>query len=174
MPISHDTIIKVTLRDRTKLLAYILAIVADEHAAEDILQEISMASVRKIDEIADEEHLLRWLRRAARLEALRHLRERRSNPHPLDVAVLDALEPHWERADASASADISDALRACLAGLSPYARQLIQLRYSEDLSGEQIADRLGRNLRTVYIAMSRSRRQLADCVRSKLNEGGES
>lgn len=174
MPIDHDIIIKVTLRDRTRLLAYILAIIPDEHIAEDILQEVSMASVRKAHDITDEAHLLKWLRRAARLEALRHRRDCKTIPHTLDTNVIDALESHWDQADNVAASDSADALRHCLEQLSPYARQLINLRYTENLTGEQIAKRVDRKLHTVYIAMSRTRSQLADCVRNKLdaNESG--
>ncbi len=170
MPIDHDIIIKVTLRDRTKLLAYILAIVPNEHIAEDILQEVSMASVRKAHDIADEAHLLKWLRSAARLEALRHRRDNRAAPHTLDTGTLDALESHWDKADDVSASDSAEALRECLTKLSPYARQLIDLRYTENLTSQEIADRLDRKLHTVYIAMSRTRAQLADCVRTKLDE----
>ncbi|QNN20806.1 sigma-70 family RNA polymerase sigma factor [Planctomycetales bacterium ZRK34] len=153
------------LRDRTKLLAYILAILPDEHVAEDILQEVSLAAVRKLDEIDSAEHLLLWLRRAARFEALAQHRKRGNSPHMLDAQVLDALESHWKRYDAERAVDWADTLRHCLSKLTPYARKLIELRFAQGLTGEALASAINRKPQAAYIALSRARRALSDCLR---------
>jgi RNA polymerase sigma-70 factor (ECF subfamily) len=165
MPIDHDILVQTLLRDRTKLLAYILAILPDEHAAEDILQEVSLAAVRKLDDIDSGEHLLLWLRRAARFEALAQHRRRGKSPHVLDADVLDALESHWKRYDAVRAIDWADVLRFCLGKLTPYARQLVQLRFGQGLTGEALASAIDRKPQSAYIALSRARRALSDCLR---------
>ena len=165
MPIDHDILVQTLLRDRTKLLAYILAILPDEHAAEDILQEVSMAAVRKLHEIDSADHLLLWLRRAARFEALAQHRKRGNAPHVLDADVLDSLESHWKRYDAERAIDWADALRFCLSKLTPYARRLVELRFGQGLTGEALASAVDRKPQSAYIALSRARRALSDCLR---------
>src|SRR4051794_21632754 len=48
-PIDQESLVIVLLRDRVKLLAYITAIVRDNHLAEDIFQEVALLAVRKRD-----------------------------------------------------------------------------------------------------------------------------
>jgi len=86
--------------------------------------------------------------------------------------VLDLLEEQWRSLDGQSTQAWIDALRVCVSKLTTYARELINLRYVEGLSGVEVARRLGRTSRTVYVALSRVYRQLEDCVRK--TSGGES
>ncbi|MBI1373521.1 MAG: hypothetical protein GC159_12400 [Phycisphaera sp.] len=171
MSIEQDTIVRVLVRDRAVLLAYIWAIVRDNHLAEDILQDVSVLAVNKRDEITDEEHLHGWLRQTARYKSLTALDKRESSPMRLDDRVLEALEAGWrsESADGG-TADLVDALQHCLGKLSGYAKHLVELRYAEGLSGQKLADAVDRNLNTVYVALTRIHRSLGDCVRQQVNE----
>jgi len=63
MAIDQETLVVLLLRERIKLLAYIRAIVRDEHLAEDVFQETSALAVRKRAEIQDGQHFLAWMRR---------------------------------------------------------------------------------------------------------------
>jgi RNA polymerase sigma-70 factor (ECF subfamily) len=161
-------VVRTLLRDRTKLLAYVGVIVRDEHVAEDILQEVSLLAVRKHAQIADERHLLAWLRQAGRQLALQTLRNQRRRPKMLDQAVLDALEGHWMAQDTVQTSDRMDALRHCIEKLNDYPRRLIELRYGEGLNGAELARRVGRKVETIYVALSRAHQSLAQCVRRQL------
>ena len=86
-------------------------------------------------------------------------------------SVLELLEDHWSSGDA-APASARKALRECVEKLSPYARQLIQMRYVDDLSGQEVAERLNRSPNTVYVALSRTYRHLAGCVERRLAREG--
>ncbi len=165
MVMDQYTIVRTLLRDRTRLLAYIWTIVHDEHLAEDIYQELSELVLRKQDHFQDEAHLLRWARRAARFRAIRALRQRHSAPMLLSDETLDLLESHWNDADAQRQQMPIDALCHCLSKLSPYARRIITFRYVHNLTGDSLAQKLRRSRNTVYVAMSRIHRTLAQCIR---------
>lgn len=168
MHIDREAVVRTLLRDRVRLLAYICVIVRDEHLAEDIFQEVSLLAVRKFEQIADESHLHRWLRQAARTAGLQALRNRRRRIPTLDVTVLDALEGHWDRETDSPSADAAEALRRCLDRLGATARRLLDLRYGEGLRVAEVAERVGRKVETVYVGLSRAHQAFGGCVRKRL------
>jgi RNA polymerase sigma-70 factor, ECF subfamily len=158
------------LRERVKLLAYITAIVRDDHLAEDVFQEVAVLAVRKRDEIRDDRHFLAWMRLTARHRALKVLRQRQ-HFLLLDEDLLDKLDEQWAERDASSASDLVDALAHCLEGLSPHARNLVRLRYADGISGMRLAEVVDRSLNTVYVTLSRIHRSLGDCIRQRLREG---
>jgi RNA polymerase sigma-70 factor len=164
MAVDQQVVLRALLADRTKLLAYITAIMPDEHLAEDIFQEISLLAVRKHEQIQDDTHLMAWLRKAARLSALQVRRNQSRRPMLLDGVVMDALESHWNDKAQESSSDRMDMLRKCMEKLNGYPRELIELRYGEGITGTALANRVGRKVQTVYIALSRAQKSLAECV----------
>jgi RNA polymerase sigma-70 factor (ECF subfamily) len=156
------------LADRTKLLAFIWSIVRDFHATEDIFQEVAMAAMLHADEITDTEHLLSWARQAARFRGIDWLRSQKRQPSLLDDDVLDLLEGQWSSLDATSASLLADALRDCVHKLTDYARRLLTLRYAEGLAGLEVAERVGRNPRAVYVALGRTYRQLEACLQGRL------
>ncbi|QNN24792.1 sigma-70 family RNA polymerase sigma factor [Planctomycetales bacterium ZRK34] len=166
MAIEQDTIVRVLVKDRARLLAYIWAIVSDVHVAEDVLSEVTVLAVKKREQIADEAHLAGWLRIAARTEALKALRTDRSRPTPMSDQLIDLLDAEWATRDAQSSNDLADALQICMQRLSPRARQLVKLRYAEGLSGAVLAEKLNQRIKSIYVAISRVHRALGDCIRA--------
>jgi RNA polymerase sigma-70 factor (ECF subfamily) len=166
----RDSVVRLLVSERMKLLAWIRAMVRDEHLAEDVLQDVSIVAVNKCEEIRDARGFPAWARQVARYKALHILRERRSAPIFLDERTLALLERHWQTYDFPASGDLKDFLRECLELLSPDARELIRLRHQEGKSGAFSAEVLGRPLNTVYVTLSRAYSKLADCIRKRLAE----
>jgi len=164
--------VRTLLAERGTLLGFIHSLVRDRHLAEDVFQSVMVAAISKRDEIQDREHLLKWLRTAARFEAMSQLRGRRGEPAGLDDSVLNLLEAHWARHDNYPGSVKADALRRCVALLTPNARDLLRLRYEEGISGERLAAAVGKGLNTVYVALTRIHRALADCVRNRLKAEG--
>jgi RNA polymerase sigma-70 factor (ECF subfamily) len=168
MALPQDIVVQLLLKHRGKLLGAIRAMVADEHLAEDIFQEISIAAVNKCGEIASIEHFSAWVRHAARYQSLNALRNRNRVPRVLSDEVLDALEHHWKKFDAESDSTLSEALKTCLERLSPYARQIVETRYVQQKVGEDLANALQRSLNTVYVALSRVHNTLRDCLRRQI------
>lgn len=157
---------------RHLLLVYVRAIVGSRQACEDIVQEAAMICLRKHDDVPDEAAFEGWIRRVCRFQALKHLeRHRRERPAEAEqLAVLAEAELAEEAADTAD--DRLSALRACVERLPPSSRELVRLRYAEELPGEEIARRLGRPINTVYVTLCRLHKALADCVRGRLAREG--
>lgn len=167
MGLDQGTVVRILISERVKLFAYICAIVRDEHMAEDVLQEVSMLMLDKREELRDANALPIWLRRAARLTALTAMRRQTRRPVLMDESLLDRIDPFWDALDREPT-DRTEALSRCVDRLTPTAREVLRLRYVENLSGQQLADRTGRKLDSVYMALSRIHARLADCVRRQL------
>jgi RNA polymerase sigma-70 factor (ECF subfamily) len=168
MAIDEATLARLLVREHDKLAAYAWSLVRDDHLVDDILQELALIAIRKREEIVDEQHFLAWMRVTCRRTALDTYKRRKHRPHPLGDAVLDLLDAEWTERDAVASPDLSEALRSCLEQLTPYARRLVQMRYGEGLKTSQVARSLGRNVETIYVALTRVHRALGDCIRGQL------
>ncbi len=169
MPISEDTIVHVLMSQRARLLAYIWAIVRDGELVEDVFQEVSLLAVREREKLRDEAALEVWLRRTARFKALSALRDRGRRAAVLSNDVLDQLDTQWESQQQETSLEeFQSALRHCLKELTPSAQQIVALRYMEGLKGTEVAERLGKQRKTVYQALTRIHNTLRACIAKQL------
>jgi len=168
MAIAHSQLVAALVADRARLLAYILSILSDEHAAEDVYQEVCTLALEKRDTIENPEHLAAWLRLTARHRALKAAKRHQRAPVVLDEKTLDLLDPHWQSLGDLDPSRTADALRSCIKHLTPHARQLVQLRYGQGMASSSIAEHLHRPLNTIYVAMTRIHKQLGECIRQRL------
>lgn len=122
--------------------------------AEDIAQDSMLRAWRKRGTLRNYAARKSWLATIVRNEALREFARNRPSPSDLievihgsdDERVLATVE----RAD----------LHAALARLNKRDRQLVRLRYDEDMTQEAIAHRLGIPLGTVKVRLHRVRAKL--------------
>lgn len=145
------------------LSIYVHSLVPRDSAAEDILQQTKMLLWKHFDDFQAGTHFLAWARKTAFHQILTHRRQKKREHLPLDEVALEALG----MAVTQLAGDVSlrqEALRTCLARLPKEHRQLVQLRYYEDLEIEQVADKLRRTAGAVYRALSRVRMSLMECV----------
>lgn len=132
-------------------------VVADAAAAEDIAQESFLAAIRALDRFDRRRPFGPWLHRITVNRAIDHARARklRAESELTDVGAADL-----------AGAQISDALLAALAGLSPEHRAVVVLRHLLGYTPGEIGEILGLPRGTVN---SRLRRAL-DRLRPAIEE----
>jgi DNA-directed RNA polymerase specialized sigma24 family protein len=82
--------------------------------------------------------------------------------------VLDALEGRWDRHDDASDAHVSTALAECISNLPPAAQRIIRERYESGRSVTELAKIMGRQIDSLYVAISRIYRQLSDCVSRRI------
>lgn len=172
-PLDQSTALRLLLANRAMLLGYINVITGDPTLTEDVFQEVSIVVMEKFPDVQDQDGFRPWSRTIARFQALKAVNKRRANPVVLAGEVIDRLDEAWglhDREDPRASSVA--ALERCIAKLTPRAQELVKLRYHEDLSGQHIAERLRKPLNTIYVAISRIHRTLAECVRGELARSG--
>jgi RNA polymerase sigma-70 factor (ECF subfamily) len=160
--------IAMLMAERDRLYAYIWAIVGDVHLAEDVFQEVSLFVIEKRPEVVEPDQFRVWLRRTARYKSLEAVRRVKKSPVALSDSVLEMLEDSWDRYDSTSDVCLVELLHECMQTLTPNGQQMITLRHVEGLHSREIAEKLGRQVESVYQAIARAHQRLMECVRSKL------
>ena len=114
-------------------------------AADDLLQDVWFDAYRKINALKDPDACGAWLYRIARDKVYRELRRR-----PLPLVSMDGDVP--ERADEEQetfTAQDAQRIRAALDHLPADQREILLLRFIEQMGYEQIAQVISRPLGTV-------------------------
>jgi RNA polymerase sigma-70 factor, ECF subfamily len=146
---------------------YIHALVPDYEAARDILQETALILFRRFGEYDRERPFVAWALGFARFKVMGHRRDTARSLVAFDDELLARFTETWAVLDPQVSAR-GEVLRKCLERLAAKAREMVQLRYYEDLSAADIAHRLGLNGASVRVTLQRIRDQLRLCVSQQL------
>jgi RNA polymerase sigma-70 factor (ECF subfamily) len=163
-----EEITKLLMQYRTPLYAYVLAIVRDEHMAEDVLQEASVVIVRRREEIDLSRDFWRFARGVAKRQALSALREKKRSHVTIPTEVLETIDRGFDEL----SSEIDDrrtALKKCVELLPESWRRLVNLRHWKGLTIGQISIRQGKSENVVSVTLVRIHKRLADCVRRRLH-----
>lgn len=171
--IASETYIRQLIGLQTRLYAYIFALLADRNATDDVLQETNLVLYRKADEFIDGADFERWAFGIARTQCMAFWKLRGRDRLVLGDEVMERIA---SRAEAKIEQIDSrrDALRECLAALSPAHRQMVETRYAIGGSVRMIADQLGRPEPAISRALYRVRSLLLNCIRRKMSEEGAS
>jgi RNA polymerase sigma factor (sigma-70 family) len=164
----REPLVKILLAERVKILAYIQLMVRREDLAEDVFQDVFAIALEKHHTIQDELHLLKWLRTTSRFQAFATLRKARSNHVSLNESSLELLEPVWQKLDHDRGARRAEALANCVESLPKRAKDLLQRRYMHELDYTELARLLKRPVPSLYVALSRIHKLLADCISNRL------
>ena len=156
----------LTAHERS-LSLYVHGLVPRDGEAEDILQQTKLLLWKHFDDFTLGTNFIAWARKTAFHQILTHRRQKKREHLPLDEEALEALGHAVSELSEDGSAR-QEALRACLTRLATEHRQLVHLRYFDDLEIDQIADRVNRTEAAVYRALSRVRMSLMQCVQKQL------
>lgn len=156
---------KLFLQHATPLRGFILGLLPDRAAAEDIFQEVFMTVTQRAADFDAKRSFLKWARGIARIKVLEYHRLKGSRPLLFDGELLETMVETAAEADDDAWVDRRAALTRCIEQLAPRARQILELRYAEmPLSATMIAQRLAWTASAVNVALTRARRFLEECT----------
>jgi RNA polymerase sigma-70 factor (ECF subfamily) len=132
-------------RYSTGLRLFLKKISGNAAAADDLLQETWFEVYRKINRLNTPAAFPAWLYRIARDKAYRELRRR-----PARQAVIDEKLAQETPVDEEFFApEEAAAVRAAMDQIAPEHREVLMLRFIEEMSYEQIAEVIGRPVGTV-------------------------
>jgi len=145
-------------------LRFYLARVTSVDRADDLLQEVWCDVFRSLGRLLDPSAFAAWIYRIARDRAWRCLRQR-----SLPTATLEGVE-------IAAADDVPDeafvmedarAVRAALDRLAPEHREVLVLRFVEQMKYDQIAAVVGRPAGTVRSRLHYAKRALREALESR-------
>jgi RNA polymerase sigma-70 factor (ECF subfamily) len=87
--------------------------------------------------------------------------------------VLDLLAGDWEQADAVNAPDEAEYLKTCVEQLTPRSQEILHLRYTEGLTGIQIAEAINVKVGSVYVALTRIYQALETCIHERRLEASK-
>ncbi|WP_027549832.1 sigma-70 family RNA polymerase sigma factor [Bradyrhizobium sp. Cp5.3] len=151
-------------RHNVRVYRFILRIVRDATAAEDLVSQVFLDVWRTAGQFQGRSQVSTWLLSIARFKALTAMRQRRFE----DIDQDDVREIPDEADTPETSLDRSDTsaiLRACVAKLSPAHREIINLVYYHEKSVEEVGAIIGIPQSTVKTRMFYARKQLADLLK---------
>jgi len=168
----RDRVLRAALEHRVELVAYARSLLGNYAEADDAVQEAMLVVVRKFDQFRDGTSMLSWCRAIVRLEVLRikqqHRQERSLAERLLDDAI-DAAFEEFQTAQRRDNAQLwHEALERCLERVPKRGRSVLQARFVDELSYEQIGQRVGMTLEAVRKALFRLKKQVRSCVETSL------
>ena len=142
-------------RYQRPLRYFISRLSADTKAAEDIFQETWLTVIKKIYTLKEPGAFSPWLYRIARNYVYREIkRDRKMSVLDEDMPAPDVCEN-----DISLSDDVAK-MHRCLEKLEPEHKEVLMLRFLEQMSYEQIAQVTNCNLGTVKSRIYYAKRAL--------------
>jgi RNA polymerase sigma-70 factor, ECF subfamily len=149
------------------LHAWLLSVVPDATLADDLVQETFLTVMQKSADYREGTNFRAWIFAIARFKILEASRQRARYASTLEPDAMDLLLAEHPEPFESHDRRLST-LEKCVGKLKGRAREIIDLRYLEELGPPEIAQRLSWSLNSVNVALTRARQVLRDCVKTNL------
>ena len=168
----HDDLEILVRAHGAEVYRYIKYLGAQHAVAEDIAQETFVAAFKSKDPPPMQEvsRCRAWLRGIARNLFLTRCRKDRANPVIANDEILATAEARWNgmtREPARIDNSLA-ALDECLESLPDRSRQILRMRYEQNLPRQEMAKALSMQTEGVKTALRRLREVLAECITSRL------
>ncbi|GAA5118640.1 sigma-70 family RNA polymerase sigma factor [Luteolibacter yonseiensis] len=153
---------------RPALMAYVMSLLADRDACDDVVQETCLFLWNRREEFEPGTNFKAWAFKAAWFKVLTHRREAQRRK------VVSFSEEALERISKAAEQFADDvdhrlaALRDCVSGLSSDNQRLLRLKYLDRISLTDHAKSRGLKPNQIQKSLSRIRIALRHCVETRL------
>lgn len=145
------------------LHGYVLSLVADLAAADEICQETSLRLWEQFDRFDRTKDFGIWARTIAYYQVLKYRKSLGRDRLQFNSELLGILADRVAvRCDELTNRQ--DHLNDCLTKLSGLKRQMIRLYYSLGFTAKGVAEKLGRNVSAVEKTLARTRTDLRECI----------
>ena len=159
--------VRLFQRNERKLYGYILSLVPNINAADEISQDTYLRLWEQFDHFDHSKDFLSWACTIAYYRVLNYRTMNDRAPVQFDSKLLEFVADRiTERHDELAAKQ--SYLIDCLAQLSEFKRQVIRLYYSLGMTAKAVADKLGRSVTAIEKTLVRTRRTLHDCVEAAM------
>jgi RNA polymerase sigma-70 factor (ECF subfamily) len=162
-----DDFIRMLTDHQVDLQAFIMSALGNYSDTLDVLQLTNIALWKKASQFRPGASFLPWGLKVAKYEILAFMRIRRRDRHTFSPDVVELMvDMAVER-----SQDVSVRSRAlyeCIKELPERSREFLQIRYAQQQSIKQVAEKTGRSVEAVKSLYLRIRRALGRCIDRKV------
>jgi RNA polymerase sigma-70 factor, ECF subfamily len=164
----RDRVLKRALGCRVELVAYARAVLGNYTAAEDVVQEAMLVVVKKFDQFEEGTSILAWCRAIVRLEVLRIKQQWQRDRTLAERLLDDAVDAAFDEFQTAQRRDEAEswrkAMKRCLGRVPQRGRSVLNARFADELSYQEIVERVGMTLEAVRKALFRLKKQVRSCV----------
>lgn len=152
----------------SQIRRFALGVVGDEDSADDVAQQTVLQAVKKIEQYRPQTNMRAWLLRIAMNEARQLLRKRKSRERVFGLWRRNepVVSPKPETLTIEKERD--EKIWRCVSQLEEKHRLPILLRYTEELSTQEIAHVLGIPHGTVRSRLHYAHKQLQGLLKSEV------
>jgi RNA polymerase sigma-70 factor (ECF subfamily) len=173
----QEQFVVLIARHERRVRSFIASLVhCDRDAIDEVIQSTYLVAWRKLNSFTyldsePDEELVRWMCTIARFEVKNFSRRKRAFQRFFSGELIDRIADFQiEQSDYLEARH--DALANCMGRLPTSQRDILKLRYAQNLSIGELAARQQRQPGAIYTTLSRIRRALERCIRSALREEG--
>jgi RNA polymerase sigma-70 factor, ECF subfamily len=152
-----------------RVSAFIFSLVPHWADADDVMQETSVRLWEQFHEYQPGTDFGAWACTVARYMVLAYRKRMQRSRLQFSPEVLRMLEGELAAA-AAGRHDRLEALAECLNRCDERSRHLLRSCYEKGAMIKDVALRLGRSIQGVYMALSRLRKTLHDCVEERMRK----
>jgi RNA polymerase sigma-70 factor (ECF subfamily) len=159
-------IIRMYQKDVWKVVA---AMLRSRELTEELVQETFINAYTHLDQFETDKEFSPWLKAIARNVVREKLRKRSKQSERFSV-YFTHLQTQIENEEKYAEhrSRLAEALLKCREKLSPFSRELLDMRYKHTVSFEKIALHIDRTLKATRQLLSRIRIKLKNCIERQL------
>lgn len=157
---------RLLIRNWPWLKGLVYSIIGDVNEVDDVLQDVCVRVISKIDSLREPERFRPWLAVLAKRQALRHRQQKARRPGPLteEIAGLQTDEKAPRLFEKMERKERCRQILQAVRSLPEKYRQVFMLAYAGDLTYANIAEILDIPVTTVQIRLVRARRMVYDKV----------
>ena len=172
----HDQFTAQLVAVQRRLYTYILTLLPNPEHADEVLQETNAAILRGRKQFTPGTEFAAWACRVAYFQLLTHRKRQQRERGRLLFADEDALQvfaaevsKQWDSREAGMLAR----LERCISKISDAHRKLLDFRYQDDLTSQQIAAQSGQSDSAIRRTLYRIRTQLLSCMQREARKEGD-
>ena len=163
----HERFTRCWTQAKNAVAGYVAAMVPDQHAADDVIQDIAVVLMRKFPDYDPTRPFLAWAMGIAKMEILSERRDRARAAARFGSETIESLASAWQELLPEVD-ERKRALTACLEAVEGRRLELLKLRYEQALPPQRIAERMGMAAGAVRVALARARTALQSCIERRL------
>jgi RNA polymerase sigma-70 factor (ECF subfamily) len=167
-PTRSEEFMELITLHQSRLYGYIFALVHDLDVADDLYQQTAMVAWRKFDQYEADTNFGAWVCRIAQFELLTFRQKAGRETVVFSDQLVDLLSHRAAEREGNNTDDRRAALGGCVEKLKPEDREILDATYVQGEKADAIAEKTGRPVASIYNALSRIRRNLAECIRRVL------
>jgi len=163
----REAFVRELLAAQGAIYAYIVSLVPKRNDADDVLQQTNTTLLRKAAEFPEIDNFTGWACRVAYFEVLAYRTRNQRDRILFDDRLVELLAEEATRV-ATGIDRRREALRDCLATLSPSRRELVMKRYGAACSMDDLSKETGRPVGSLYQTLYRIRVRLLECIQKRM------